>query len=130
MAELAQVSKRTIDYYTNLGLLAAHRSDSNYRYYDKSAVNVLNFIEQCKKMHMPLCEIKQLLERKQTNVDANHSVAEQVDEISRHIQKLEQELSHLKPLLDGLTDDQRQTMMKYVSGRAATLMQTLVLFLG
>jgi MerR family copper efflux transcriptional regulator len=130
LAELAQVSKRTIDYYTNLGLLTAHRSDSNYRYYDASTVNILKFIEQCKKMHMPLCEIKQLLEWKQNDVDAKNSIAEQVGGISRHIHELEQELTDLKPLLNRLTEEQRQTMMKYLSGRVVTLMHTLGLFLG
>nr|WP_124565132.1 MerR family transcriptional regulator [Ectobacillus antri] len=130
LAEIAHVSKRTIDYYTNLGLLTAHRSDSNYRYYDKNAVEILHFIEQCKKMHMPLSDIKQLLARKHTAIDTSHSVATHVDEVTRHIQELEQELAHLKPLLDELTNEQRETIMKYVSGRATNLMQTLLLFLG
>ena len=52
------MSKRTIDYYTNLGILKAERSQSNYRYYDETAFETLQFIE-VQKMHMPLCEIKE-----------------------------------------------------------------------
>jgi MerR family copper efflux transcriptional regulator len=79
---------------------------------------------------MPLSDIKQLLARKHTAIDTSHSVATHVDEVTRHIQELEQELAYLKPLLDELTNEQRETIMKYVSGRATNLMQTLLLFLG
>ncbi len=129
LAEMAQVSKRTIDYYTNLGLLQAERSDSNYRYYDETALHTLRFIEQCKKMHMPLCEIKQVLQHKQKQTEENSSVLSQVDEISKHMQQLERELVNLKPLLDNMTEEQRQMMTKYLSNRMSTLVQTLLLFL-
>lgn len=33
LAKATGVAKRTIDYYTNLGLLQAERSRTNYRYY-------------------------------------------------------------------------------------------------
>ncbi|MBO9130839.1 MerR family transcriptional regulator [Bacillus sp. 165] len=128
LSEVAHVSKRTIDYYTNLGLLQAERSDSNYRYYDEKALHTLRFIEQCKKMHMPLCEIKQVIQqRQQTAVDA--AVLDQVDEVSKHIRQLERELVDLKPILDRMDDEQRQMMIKHLSGRMSALTQTLLLFL-
>ena len=49
LSEIANVTKRTIDHYTNLGLLEVERSPSNYRYYDQSSIERLNYIEQCKK---------------------------------------------------------------------------------
>lgn len=130
MAELAQVSKRTIDYYTNLGLLKAKRSNKNYRYYDQSAVDRLKFIEKCKQLNMQLSEIRKVLDNQQNQTVLNHKLAEQVNDVSGHLQQLEHELMHLKPLLDNLTEEQKKLYMKGLSGQATTLIQTLVLFLS
>ncbi len=130
MAELAQVSKRTIDYYTNLGLLEAKRSNKNYRYYDESAVDRLKFIEKCKQLNMQLSEIRKVLDNQQTQTVLNHKLAGQVNDVSGHLQQLEHELMHLKPLLDNLTEEQKKLYMKGLSGQATTLIQTLVLFLS
>ncbi|KAB2429186.1 MerR family transcriptional regulator [Bacillus sp. CH126_4D] len=130
VAELAQVSKRTIDYYTNLGLLKAKRSNKNYRYYDQSAVDRLKFIEKCKQLNMQLSEIRKVLDNQQNQTVLNHKLAEQVNDVSGHLQQLEHELMHLKPLLDNLTEEQKKLYMKGLSGQATTLIQTLVLFLS
>ncbi|YAR63460.1 MerR family transcriptional regulator [Bacillus cytotoxicus] len=129
LAHLAHVSKRTIDYYTNLGILKAERSQSNYRYYDETAFETLQFIEKCKEMHMPLCEIKERIEEKKKAAGINEHVSKQVNEVTEHIQRLETELTQLKPLLDGLTDSQREKISKSLSGQTTALMQTLMMFL-
>lgn len=127
LADVAHVSKRTIDYYTNLGILKAERSQSNYRYYDEAAIDTLRFIEKCKEMHMPLLEIKERIkEKKQINVDEH--VSEQVEEVTKHIHRLETELSQLKLLLDELTDSQREKLSKNLSHETTALMRTLLSF--
>ena len=68
---MAHVSKRTIDYYTNLGILKAERSQSNYRYYDETAFETLQFIEKCKEMHILLCEIKENRGEEEGSVSMN-----------------------------------------------------------
>ncbi|EEL50007.1 Transcriptional regulator, MerR [Bacillus cereus Rock3-44] len=127
LAHLAHVSKRTIDYYTNLGILKAERSQSNYRYYDETAFETLQFIEKCKEMHMPLCEIKERIEERKKLLGINEHVSKQVNEVTNHIHQLEAELTQLKSLLDGLTDSQREKISKSLSGQTTTLLQTLVL---
>ncbi|EEM04914.1 Transcriptional regulator, MerR [Bacillus pseudomycoides] len=129
LAHLAHVSKRTIDYYTNLGILKAERSQSNYRYYDETAFEILQFIEKCKEMHMPLCEIKERIEERKKLLGINEHVSKQVNEVTNHIHRLETELTQLKPLLDGLTDSQREKISKSLSGQTTALIQTLILFL-
>lgn len=62
LASIANVSKRTIDYYTKLGLLKAERSKSNYRYYDSSALEDLKLIDHYKKLNYSLDMIKERLE--------------------------------------------------------------------
>ncbi|MFJ8530322.1 MerR family transcriptional regulator [Bacillus pseudomycoides] len=128
LAHLAHVSKRTIDYYTNLGILKAERSQSNYRYYDETAFETLQFIEKCKEMHMPLCEIKERVEEKKKLLGVNEHVSKQVNEVTEHIHRLETELTQLKPLLDGLTASQREKISKSLSGQTTALMQALSMF--
>lgn len=62
MARLAGVSKRTIDYYTNRGLLNPTRMDNNYRYYSEDSLIRLNLIEGMKKKRLTLEEIKENLD--------------------------------------------------------------------
>ena len=45
---MAHVTKRTVDYYTNIGLLKAERSASNYRFYNEEALKRLYLIEKLK----------------------------------------------------------------------------------
>ncbi|MEM5672174.1 MerR family transcriptional regulator [Bacillus cereus] len=126
---MAHVSKRTIDYYTNLGILKAERSQSNYRYYDETAFETLQFIEKCKEMHMPLCEIKEKIEEKKKLLGINEHVSKQVNEVTDHIHRLEAELTELKPLLDGLTDSQREKYRNLYLVKRQFLLQTLALLL-
>ncbi|MEH6933602.1 MerR family transcriptional regulator [Bacillus sp. JJ783] len=130
VSQLAQVSKRTIDYYTNLGLLEAKRSNKNYRYYDESTVDRLKFIEKCKQLNMQLSEIRKVLDNQQNQTVENNKIARKVSDVSSHIQQLECELMDLKPLLDNLTEEQKRLYMKGLSGQTTTLIQTLVLFLN
>jgi len=62
IAKLAGVSKRTIDYYTNLGLLRPLRSESNYRYYTGDTLVRMKLIETMKLGRFTLEEIKDYLD--------------------------------------------------------------------
>ncbi len=62
IAKLAGVSKRTIDYYTNLGLLRPLRSDNNYRYYTGDTLVRMKLIETMKLGRFTLEEIKDYLD--------------------------------------------------------------------
>ncbi|HWL12374.1 MAG TPA: MerR family transcriptional regulator, partial [Ureibacillus sp.] len=59
LAQLANVTKRTVDYYTNIGLLEAERSPSNYRYYHKQQLERLRRIIAYKEKHYSLEEIRE-----------------------------------------------------------------------
>ena len=41
---MAHVTKRTVDYYTNIGLLKAERSASNFRFYNEEALKRIYLI--------------------------------------------------------------------------------------
>jgi MerR family transcriptional regulator, copper efflux regulator len=124
LAQIANVSKRTIDYYTHLGLLQAKRSSSNYRIYDEKAFDDLHFIEECKIMHLPLDEIKQRMElRNQTKSLKEADVEKQMETVTNQIKQLKKDLSLLLPLMNVCKPDQ---LSKELNEEGTALIQSLL----
>lgn len=120
LAKLTGLTKRTIDYYTNMGLLEAERSTSNYRFYDRSCIEKIEYIEKCKKRNQSLEEIKKSLQEKE---------AEEIDilELRLKMKGLEKELNQV---LDQKGDkDARDLLKKGLSKESFSLIQSLLLFL-
>lgn len=127
LAELANVSRRTIDYYTQLGMLNYEKTGSRYRYYTEDALNRLQMINRYKEQNMPLTEIKERLQvLSETTVDSEQ-VLLLVDKISTDLKGLENELLELKPLLEKL-DEQRLTYAaKQLSVRSSSLLSIIAM---
>jgi MerR family copper efflux transcriptional regulator len=71
LASQAGVSTRTIDYYTNLGLLVpAERTAGNYRLYDPTAVERVNTIRQLESHGVSLDEIATALRTPSSDLSA------------------------------------------------------------
>jgi MerR family transcriptional regulator, copper efflux regulator len=123
LARISNVTKRTIDHYTNLGLLKMERSTSNYRYYDNSAIQRLNYIEQCKRDGMSLSEIKDLIIDKE---------AEEVDvlELRLKIKGLEKEVTEVLAHLDKNDLKNHEHIKKNLSHESLSLIQALLLLLN
>ncbi|MGM0750797.1 MAG: MerR family transcriptional regulator [Bacillota bacterium] len=130
LSKLSEVSKRTIDYYTKMGLLKCNRSNNNYRYYHEEALADLKLIEQCQHMNMTLNEIKdRMILLKSKHVD--HSVLEkQVNHIRNEMKHLHNELHEVLQAMDTLGDEDRKRMLKQVSPQASALFQALMVFSG
>ncbi|MDQ0273153.1 MerR family transcriptional regulator [Cytobacillus purgationiresistens] len=125
LAERVNLTKRTVDHYTNLGLLEAERSPSNYRYYDHSAIERLHLIEQWKSDGMSLVDIKKKLLEK----DVNEAEEIDVRELRIKINGLKEEVSEVLAHLDK-SDAQSQAFIKNkVSSESMSLIQTLLLLL-
>lgn len=122
------MSKRTIDYYTNLGLLEPERSESGHRFYNEASLETLKFIEQCKSMHLPLQEIKDILDKKKTLIH-DQSVAPLTEEVTVHMNQLQNELSQLKYLLENLTEEQKLNIIRQLTSQTSELIQTLLSFI-
>ncbi|WP_445683175.1 MerR family transcriptional regulator [Solibacillus sp. FSL K6-1523] len=116
------MTKRTIDYYTNIGLLSVERSVTNYRYYDQAMIERIHWIEDQKKRGKCLEEIHILL-------SPIASVHEEIDvqEIRLQMRKLEKDVALLMAKLD---DNEKQKLKKKVSLESAALMQSLILILN
>ncbi|MFE8697239.1 MerR family transcriptional regulator [Cytobacillus sp. FJAT-53684] len=123
LADIANITKRTIDHYTNLGLLKAKRSTSNYRYYDHSSIERLSFIEQCKKEGLSLVEIKKMLLEKD---------AEEIDvlELRLKIKGLEKDVTDVLAHLDKSDLKKIELVKKNISHESLSLIQTLLLLLN
>ncbi|CEG21552.1 HTH-type transcriptional regulator HmrR [Planococcus massiliensis] len=94
VAQLSGVSIRTIDYYTNRGLLSVERSEKNYRLYPDSVLKTLERIHQLKNQRLSIAEIKELLDSSQlpeTDVLAE-DVYEEFDCLQKKIIRLEEQM--------------------------------------
>jgi MerR family transcriptional regulator, copper efflux regulator len=125
LAQKANVSKRTIDYYTTKGLLKAVRSPSNYRFYSEQALEDLKFIEQCKNEHMPLCEIKQRLDMVRSLEKDNEALKKQAEYLEGRMERLEHDICELLPFFQLLNDGEKRTINHKLSDRSSALMNSL-----
>ncbi|MCM3537912.1 MerR family transcriptional regulator [Priestia endophytica] len=121
LAVLTGLTKRTIDYYTNMGLLEAERSSSNYRFYDRSCIEKLQYIEKCKQENQSLEQIKKSLQERD---------AKEIDilELRLKMKGLEKELSQA---LEQKGDKEVQDLLKKgLSKESFSLIQALLLLLN
>jgi MerR family transcriptional regulator, copper efflux regulator len=123
---LSGVSKRTIDYYTSLGLLKAERSKSNYRIYSEEALDDLKFIEECKSMHLPLEEIKRKLDIKKSKQIRESEVEKHVSDVTNQMKQLQNELAAILPIIEKLDGPQKEDLANQLSREGSALMQSLL----
>ena len=121
LAQQVNVTKRTIDYYTRIGLLKAERSASNYRYYKKETVQLIVEIEQLKKQGLSLQEIA-----KQLNIEQAQYEEVDIQAIRIHMQELEKEVKLLAAELEK-NPDASSAIKKNVLPESIALMQSLLL---
>ena len=62
VCRLSGVSRRTLQYYDNEGILPVKRSEENYRLYDETAMPLLWKILCFKKMEFDLKELKNIIQ--------------------------------------------------------------------
>jgi MerR family transcriptional regulator, copper efflux regulator len=127
LAKVCEVSRRTIDYYTRMGLLECTRSANNYRYYDTNALENLKLIEHCQQNHMTLAEIKQRLSlKKSDNIDYK-VVEEQVNHIQNEMDHLNGEINDILQVVNSLNEEDKKKVLNKVSPQAVALLQSLVM---
>jgi DNA-binding transcriptional MerR regulator len=133
LAKIANVSKRTIDYYTQIGLLHVETtSASNYRLYSKQAIDDIRFIEVCKEMKMSLNDIKERIELKRSgkkSIQEQEKCLKQAEILATHMKQLEIEIKELKPIFDRLNEDSQEKVTKHITSQSKALMQSLLFLL-
>jgi DNA-binding transcriptional MerR regulator len=126
LADRAMVSKRTIDYYTSIGLLKAERSKGNYRIYSDDSLKDLKFIEECKKLHFPLDEIKRKLEMKKAKKIRESEVEKQIGEVTQQMKQLCNDFSTLLPLIRTLDEQTKEKYLLTLNLQGTVLIQYLM----
>ena len=103
VSRLAGVSKRTLQFYDDEGLLPAQRSKDNYRLYDDAALERLWEILVYRAMGLDLKEIKDLLtlSEKQKN-----------QYLEKKIRGLRQQIRQLNGQMECYRFRQRKTLWK------------------
>jgi MerR family copper efflux transcriptional regulator len=130
LAKLSDVSQRTIDYYTKLGLLEPDkRSDKNYRYYSDETLSRLKRIETMKKEKYTLEEIKIAFEQLD-KVSHNGQVTDKLTSLQVHMHQLEKELKELSPLIDQLKPNQIKQAFKFITPQSAACIEAILILLG
>jgi MerR family transcriptional regulator, copper efflux regulator len=128
IAKLKNISKRTIDYYTQIGLLNPIRTDSNYRLYNEECLQILTMVEHYKNLNMPLEEIKSSIELiKSDNTIDKQKVEKHVEQIASIMQHLKEEINVMEPILQKLNNQQKESLVNKLSSEGVTLAQTLLL---
>ena len=92
-----QISHRTLRYYEALGLLRSTRNTSNIRKYDQEALSKLEEILIYKTMHIPLADIKMIMQ------DTNQAhLKKLLEERVTGIESQIQELNYSKYLIESV----------------------------
>lgn len=134
LAELAGVSRRTIDYYTNLGLLKPERSESGYRYYTEDCLPLLKLIESMKNQRLTLDEIKGRMDDltgtllRQGVIGKPHGLDLQF--LKQQFKLLENQMAELQSMVNNIESGQEVAAARLVLMRSMALMQSLVLYLS
>jgi MerR family transcriptional regulator, copper efflux regulator len=134
LAKKADVSKRTIDYYTQIGLLHVETiSAANYRLYSEQSVEDIRFIELCKEMKMSLREIKERIELKRSSEKISQKQQEkclsQAKILATHMMQLELEINELLPIFEQLNNDLQEKISTHISVQSRALIQSLSVLL-
>lgn len=130
LAKLSEVSPRTIDYYTKLGLIEPEkRSDKNYRLYSDETLTRLKRIEHMKREKYTLEEIREAL-RQWNKVSKDEIVADKLTSLQQLLRQLEKEAKEIGPLLDKLKPSQLKNLNKMLTQPTAACIEALLLLLG
>ncbi|GAB6259465.1 MerR family transcriptional regulator [Peribacillus frigoritolerans] len=122
---MANVTKRTVDYYTNLGLLKAERSASNYRYYSVGELERLRRIEGYKRENLSLEDIKELLKKDKEDASA---IEEKGLQLKNKMDGLNEELQEFISLIE--KDGKSELLLKkQISRESMALIQSLLVLL-
>jgi len=130
LSKTANVSQRTIDYYTKLGLIHPEkRSTTNYRLYSDETLLRLERIEHMKKEKYSLDEIKAALEQ-WGKVSSEEQVTQKFTELQFHLKQLEREAKELSPIVQKLKPNQVKNLLKTLTPHTAACIEALLLLLG
>jgi DNA-binding transcriptional MerR regulator len=134
LARRCGVSQRTIDYYTDLGLLApCERTPGNYRLYGEDAVERLELIRTLREQGWSLAEIHELLAAEGRAIPSSQWVRLRalVRAMERELAALDAEAPRLRRLRrDGIWRERLAQTARDLVAQATVLSHALIALLG
>jgi len=128
IASLMNISKRTIDYYTQIGLLNPVRTDSNYRLYGEDSIHILELVDHYKTFNLPLKEIKSYIKMVHSEKTIDHEkVAKHCEQIAVLMDHLKKEIKAMEPVLQKLDRNEKEMLVNKLSLQGVTLAHSLLL---
>ncbi|OMF22395.1 transcriptional regulator [Paenibacillus sp. FSL H8-0548] len=130
LSKLSQISARTIDYYTSIGLIQpAERSAKNYRLYADETLQRLERIEQMKKDKYTLDEIKSTIES-WSKITPEEQVSRKLTDLQHHLSQLEREVKELEPVLNKLKPRQANHLYTRLVPQTAACIEALMILIN
>lgn len=124
---MAGVSTRTIDYYTQIGILKEKtRTSGNHRIYSEDALVTIIIVKQLQEQHFSLDEICQLLKSNDNNDLIEITVG--IEELLNNLQKKMVEL-YLQQR-DNNQPEENKIFSRELIAKGLSVMQTLTILLG
>ena len=123
VAKLSGLSSRTIDYYTQCGLLPVERSSSNYRLYPETVLQTLERIQLLKKQRFSIEEISLALRTPEDQeIDPiMYDVQDEIDCLQKKLASLEEKLKNAPP-------EEKARVHGVLEKRLTDVMKLLTLF--
>lgn len=111
-AKASGVNSKLIRHYESIGLIPkAQRSDSGYRVYTESEVNILKFVKRARSLGFSMKEIKKLVQlwrsKSRASADVKALALAHVQEMEEKISQLKDMVATLKHLAENCHGDQR-----------------------
>lgn len=129
LAKAANLSERTVDYYTKLGLISPEsRSKKNYRLYSHETLTTLERINQLKQEKYTLEEIKSMMS-KWNETTPETDVSDKLVELELQMQRLEREVKALEPIISGLKPGQAKRALSNLLPQGVACMEAIRLLL-
>ncbi len=97
VSKLAGISRRTLQYYDDEGILVTERSRNNHRLYDKEALEKIWEIMLYKEMGFELKEIRQLLQA--TDNKKKEYLRRKIEIVRGDIKKREEQIEFISLIL-------------------------------
>lgn len=127
LANLAGVSPRTIDYYTQIGLIhEAARSPGKHRLYSTESLKAIRIVKELQKQHYSLEEICHLFSGRE-----NGDLFKKIVAVRQHLDSLQKEVAELYPAIRLCgADEQVRVVSRELMNKGAQVLQALMVLLG
>ncbi|GGH15893.1 MerR family transcriptional regulator [Paenibacillus segetis] len=130
LAKAADVSERTIDYYTKLGLITPEtRTQKNYRLYSSETLTRLERINEMKQEKYTLEEIREKLEQ-WNKVSPEEQVTEKLSSLEIQMVQLQRQVKELEPLISNLQPNQARRAFSHLMPQSLACIEALNILLN